>query len=175
MERGAEFAIESSGYTKFIKIIEILKCRGALPCALVGIRKIKIMKVTLYSDGGSRGNPGPAGIGVVLEFGGKIEKFKKYIGEATNNQAEYQALIFGLEKARDLGAKELEVFLDSELLVKQARGQYKVKNDGLKPLFAKVLSLTNKFENISFHHVVRAKNELADELVNEAVDEAVKA
>ena len=132
-------------------------------------------KAELYTDGGARGNPGPAGIGGVLKIKNaklKIKKFKEYIGAATNNQAEYQALLEGMRLAAEEKVSELKVFMDSELIVKQLTGKYKVKNHGLKPLFAKVLKLTNKFTNITFHHVVREENKVADKLVNQAIDEA---
>lgn len=141
----------------------------------------------LYTDGGARGNPGPAGIGIVLKLktqnataarGGGAppkavakRKTKKYIGEATNNQAEYRALIAGLELAKAEGVEELKVFMDSELIVKQMRGEYRVKNPDLKPLFASALALTNKFTSVSFHHIPREKNKAADKLVNEAIDQ----
>ncbi len=127
----------------------------------------------LFTDGGARGNPGPAGIGIVLKF--KIHnakcKIKKYIGEATNNQAEYRALIAGLELAKAEQVEELKVFMDSELIVKQMQGEYRVKNPDLKPLFAQALALTNKFTSVSFHHIPREKNKAADKLVNEAIDQ----
>ncbi len=126
----------------------------------------------LYTDGGARGNPGPAGIGVVLKVKGQKSKVKKTIGTATNNQAEYQALIAGLELARTEQVEDLKVFMDSELIVKQMRGEYRVKNADLKPLFAKSLALTNKFNSIAFHHIPREKNKEADKLVNEAIDQA---
>jgi ribonuclease HI len=130
------------------------------------------MKTILHTDGGARGNPGPAGIGVVLEIDGRKEQFKKYIGEATNNQAEYQALILGLEKAKAAGATEVECLLDSELVVKQLNREYKVKNEGIAPLFVKVWNLAQGFEKISFKHIFRESNKEADRLVNEAIDEA---
>lgn len=124
----------------------------------------------LYTDGGARGNPGPAGIGVVLKVKSKKSKVKKYIGKATNNQAEYQALLAGLELAQSNGVDELKVFMDSELIVKQMQGEYRVKNPDLKPLFAQALALTNKFISVSWHHIPREKNKAADKLVNEAID-----
>ena len=125
----------------------------------------------LYTDGGARGNPGPAGIGVVLEVKSQKSKVKRFIGEATNNQAEYQALLAGLELAISAEVHELRVFMDSELIVKQMKGEYRVKNSDLKPLFAQALGLTNKFTTISFHHIPREKNKEADKLVNEAIDQ----
>ena len=132
------------------------------------------MKLILYSDGGARGNPGPAAYGVaVYNAGGALlEKLKKYLGELTNNQAEYEGVIAGLSKASELQATEIDFYLDSELIVKQLKGEYKIKNEGLQPLAAKVLALTNKFSRVNFYHVRREKNQLADELVNEALDEA---
>lgn len=130
------------------------------------------MKVIIYTDGGARGNPGPAGIGVVIydEHGKIVEQLKKYIGETTNNQAEYQALIFGLKKAKDLKATEVECFLDSELVVKQLNGQYKVKDKNLAAHFLKIWNLKNDFKKVTFKYVARDKNKLADRLVNEAID-----
>lgn len=124
----------------------------------------------LFTDGGSRGNPGPAGIGCFLKIGNEVKKYKEYIGETTNNQAEYKALLAGLDLANENGIDTLEVFLDSELIVKQVQGKYKVKNPDLKPLFAEVLKKTNNFSSISFAHVYREKNKDADKLVNEAID-----
>ena len=131
-----------------------------------------IQKVTIYTDGGARGNPGPAGIGVVLKFGDKQYFYKKYIGETTNNQAEYQAVILGLEKAKEIGAEEIDVFLDSELVQQQLTGQYKVKNQELAPLFVKVWNLSQSFKKVKYIHIYRADNKLADKLVNQAIDEA---
>ncbi len=129
------------------------------------------MHCVLFTDGGSRGNPGPAGAGYVLYQDKDIKhKGSKYLGKKTNNEAEYSALVLGLEKAIELGFKDLEVNMDSELIVKQMRGEYKVKNKNLIALFANVIALTNKFDNISFKHIRREKNELADELVNEVLD-----
>lgn len=131
--------------------------------------------LVVYTDGGSRGNPGPAGIGAVIEEnGGRIlHKISEYIGEATNNQAEYQALIKALEWIKnnyDTAAK-IECRLDSELVVKQLKGEYKIKNEGLKPLFSKVNNLIDDLgAEVRFSHILRDKNERADELVNIALD-----
>ena len=129
-------------------------------------------KIIIYTDGGSRGNPGPAGIGVVLynEKKERIAEISKYLGVTTNNQAEYTALIEGLKKAKDLGAKEVSVFMDSELVVKQLKHEYKVKNKDLAPLFLQVYNLSLNFSNISFTHVYREHNSEADKLANEAMD-----
>jgi len=128
-------------------------------------------KATLHTDGGARGNPGPAGIGVVLKYNGQEKTFKKYIGEATNNQAEYQAVIFGLEKAKETGAEEIDVFLDSELVQQQLSQKYKVKNQDLAPLFVQAWNLSIGFKKVKYVHVRREDNKEADKLVNEAIDE----
>jgi len=127
---------------------------------------------SLYIDGGARGNPGPAGAGGVLfdSANKKIGEFKKYLGETTNNQAEYQGLILGLKLARENKITKLSIFMDSELIVKQVRGEYKVKNEGLKPLFEKVMKLLSKFSKYKITHILRGRNKLADALVNEAID-----
>lgn len=131
-------------------------------------------KVTIHTDGGARGNPGPAGIGVVLEYEGKKLTFKKYIGPATNNQAEYQAVILGLQVAKEIGAVEVDVFLDSELVQQQLSGRYKVKNAELGVLFVKAWNLSMAFKKVKYTHIYREDNKLADKLVNQAIDEAVK-
>ncbi|MDP2736257.1 MAG: ribonuclease HI family protein, partial [bacterium] len=130
----------------------------------------------LYTDGGARGNPGPAGIGAVIlgEKGDVVAEISEYIGEATNNQAEYKALIAGLTKAKELGARELEVFLDSELVVKQLNREYRVKDKDLAPLFLSVYNISLGFKKIVFKHIRREKNELADKLVNQVLDKAGK-
>ncbi|HNU81213.1 MAG TPA: ribonuclease HI family protein [bacterium] len=130
------------------------------------------MKIIIHSDGGARGNPGPAGIGVLLtnEQGVSVAEISNFIGRATNNQAEYQALLAGLEKAKSLGAEEVVCRLDSELVVKQLNHEYKVKNKDLAPLFLKVHNLITSFKKISFQHVPREMNKEADKLANEAMD-----
>jgi ribonuclease HI len=123
-------------------------------------------------DGGSRGNPGPSGIGVVLsaQDGTSFVTVGKYIGAATNNVAEYMALIYGLEQATKLGAKKIIVRGDSELIIKQMRGEYRVKNPALKDLYAKARELVHGFKSVQFEHNLRHKNALADKLVNLAID-----
>jgi ribonuclease HI len=129
-------------------------------------------KIIIHSDGGARGNPGPAGIGAILhdEDGKVIAEISRHLGETTNNQAEYKALIAGLEKAEELKAKEVDCFLDSELVVKQLNREYKVKNAELAPLFLKVHNLSLSFKKIKFTHVRREQNKEADRLANEAMD-----
>jgi dinuclear metal center YbgI/SA1388 family protein len=128
----------------------------------------------LYTDGGSRGNPGPAGIGAVLltASGTVVEELGDFIGKATNNVAEYQALLAGLELALDRGVERLDVFLDSELVVRQVNGQYKVKDAGLKPLHAQACLLLSRFHEVDVKHVRREQNAEADRLVNQAIDAA---
>lgn len=125
----------------------------------------------LRSDGGARGNPGPAGAGFVIEVDGiVICSGGRYLGTRTNNVAEYEALIWGLENVRALGFHEVAVYADSELLVKQLNGQYRVKNAGLKPLFVDAVRLLRSFERYSVRHVFRSENKLADAMANEAMD-----
>jgi ribonuclease HI len=126
----------------------------------------------LHVDGGARGNPGPAGTGVVLTDpdGNELDRANAYIGEATNNVAEYRALLLGLDRARALGADELEIVNDSELVARQLVGAYKVKNEDLRLLHAQALQALEGFERWSIRSVPRAKNEIADALVNEAID-----
>jgi ribonuclease HI len=130
------------------------------------------VKARLSTDGGARGNPGPAAYGYVLESddGHVLDARGKTIGVATNNVAEYRALLAGLEKALELGVTELEVVSDSELLVKQMRGEYKVKNDALRALHGEASELAEGLEKVVYTAVRRAHNELADSLVNEALD-----
>ncbi len=128
-------------------------------------------RATLFTDGGARGNPGPAGIGFVLSEVGKTPiLFGEYIGTGTNNQAEYKALVAGMKRAKKEGVQELLCFLDSELVVKQVRGEYRVKNEELKVLLAEIKKIIPYFKSITFQHVPRSKNAAADKLVNEALD-----
>ncbi|MBI2909361.1 MAG: ribonuclease HI family protein [Chloroflexi bacterium] len=128
----------------------------------------------IYADGACRGNPGPAAIGVVLADGqGKtLDTLSRRIGIATNNQAEYWALIAGLELAAKVEASELEVRLDSELLVRQLCGRYRVKSAGLVPLYREVMRLLRHFSSAKVVHVPREQNRAADALANKALDEA---
>jgi len=130
------------------------------------------MKLTVHVDGGARGNPGPAAIAaVVSDAGGEvIDSATEVIGRATNNVAEYRALILGIEHATALGATELEIIGDSELIVKQVRGEYKVKNADMKPLHAAATAALGRLDAWSIRHVRRELNAEADRLVNEALD-----
>ena len=123
-------------------------------------------------DGGARGNPGPAAVGVVVQDadGGVLEEVSERIGSATNNVAEYRAMLLGIERARELGASELELIGDSELIVRQVKGEYKVKDAGLRELHAEVMRGLARFESWSIRHVRRESNAEADRLVNEALD-----
>jgi ribonuclease HI len=137
-----------------------------------------VKELKLYSDGGARGNPGDAGLGIVItkSDGTILNENKEYIGVKTNNQAEYRALIKGLEMARYYGARKIKSHLDSELVVKQLKGEYKVRNPELKQLFQKVRALEREFDSVTYTHVPREhdKIQIADRLVNEAIDEKVK-
>jgi ribonuclease HI len=130
-------------------------------------------RLVVNVDGGARGNPGPAAIGAVLTTpdGEVLERHGERIGKATNNVAEYRALLLGLERASERGAREVEVVGDSELVVRQVQGDYKVKDEALKGLYAKVVKALAGFDRWSIRHVRREDNEAADSLVNAALDE----
>ena len=132
------------------------------------------MKARLYTDGGARGNPGPAAYGYVLEGedGTVLAAHGEKIGVATNNVAEYSALIAGLEKAIELGLSVIEVVSDSQLMVKQMKGEYKVKNEALYDLWLEAGRLARKIPSVSYTWVRREHNELADKLLNDALDAA---
>jgi ribonuclease HI len=133
------------------------------------------VRVVVHVDGGARGNPGPAAVAAVATSadGDPLDERKEFIGDATNNVAEYRALLLGLALARELGAEEVEVVNDSELVAYQIGGEYKVKNDGLKPLFAEAMRELRGFHKWAVRPVRREENARADELVNEALDEAL--
>lgn len=134
-----------------------------------------MIKAELYTDGGSRGNPGPAGIGGVLKLAGrKTVELSKYIGRATNNQAEYRAFIAGLKLAQKNKVNDLTCYLDSELIVKQIKGEYRVKDAGLKVLWQEAKEIMSLFKKVTVGHVKREKNEQADKLVNIALDNEIK-
>jgi ribonuclease HI len=130
-----------------------------------------VSRFTVNVDGGARGNPGPAAIGIVLRADGEVlEEVGETIGEATNNVAEYRALLRGIELAAARGASELELIGDSELVVRQVEGRYKVKNAGMKELHEEVKRALREFDSWSIRHVRRAENADADRLVNQALD-----
>ena len=139
-----------------------------------------MQKIRVHSDGGARGNPGPAAIGVVIENdSGTLQELSEYIGESTNNIAEYMAVLRGMVALKGLlGEKtretEIDWRLDSELVVKQLSGEYKVKNPGLRDIYLDIQDLRAQFPRLSFKHVRREENKEADRLVNEAMDKAAK-
>ena len=132
------------------------------------------MRFTVHVDGGARGNPGPAAIAAVVsdDDGVIVHEAARAIGRATNNVAEYRALLLGIEAAREIGGTDLDLVGDSELIVKQVQGAYKVKNADLKPLHAEVHAALSQLDNWSIRHVRRELNKEADRLVNEALDAA---
>lgn len=136
-------------------------------------------KITIYIDGGARGNPGPAALGVLFlrERGQFLKEYSQYLGEKTNNEAEYLALIFALKKAKALFSKEkietlsIELKSDSELLIKQMKGEYKIKTPAIQNLFLQAWNLKIAFKNLKFYLISREENKKADKLVNEALDQ----
>lgn len=133
------------------------------------------MTITLYTDGGSRGNPGPAASGMVLknESGKTITAFGEFLGEQTNNYAEYMAVISGLEKAAELGATHVDVISDSKLVVEQLNGNWKVKHPEIQKLVVKAINATRAFTKVTFTHTLRDGNKEADAEVNKVLDENV--
>lgn len=130
--------------------------------------------VTLYVDGAAKGNPGPAGIGVRVELKGVVlSEHSEFIGEATNNVAEYKALIYGLEIVRRLRVTRVNVLSDSELMVRQLNGKYKVKNSKLLPLYGFVVDIVRSMDGFTIRHVSRSENRHADRLANEGISEAL--
>lgn len=135
----------------------------------------KIKKLIIYTDGGARGNPGPAGIGALIldEKKNKIAEISEYLGVTTNNQAEYRAVVVAIKKAKQLGAKEIQFYLDSQLVVEQLNGNYKVKNKGLQPLFVSIYNDSLSFKKVTYSHIPREQNKEADRLANMAMDRGV--
>jgi ribonuclease HI len=131
------------------------------------------LKLIIHTDGAARGNPGPAGIGVIIQNdkGEVLHEISGFLGQATNNVAEYTALITALEKAVSLNAQEVQLFTDSELVVKQIKGEYRVKNEGLKPLYQKAKGLIQQLGSFTITHIPREKNKEADRLANRGIDE----
>lgn len=134
-------------------------------------------EVLIWTDGASRGNPGLAGIGVVIRLENEKKLYKKFLGDGvTNNEAEYQALIFALEKVKALLGKKkakktkIKCFSDSELLIKQLNHQYKIENEKISQFFLRIWNLAIDFDKVEFAHIPREKNQLADQLANEAID-----
>jgi ribonuclease HI len=133
---------------------------------------LNITSVIINADGAARGNPGPAAIGVTVkdDKGNLIVSISRRIGKTTNNQAEYRAIIAGLEEAVRLGIRRVKAFSDSELVVKQINGKYRVKNASLRQLYEQVVKLTGSLEGFTIHHVPRAKSAEVDNLANQALD-----
>ena len=135
------------------------------------------VQVTLFADGGSRGNPGPAASGAVLvdKDGTVLREIGRYLGRATNNVAEWSAVLFGLQAARELGISSIAIRLDSELVVKQLTGEYRVKHPDLQPLYRQVTALLRQFSHVDLKHVPRKQNKLADAVVNRVLDQEASA
>ena len=140
-----------------------------------------MLKISFYSDGGARGNPGPAALGVVIRIGDTVKEYAKFLGFLTNNEAEYQAAIFALKKIKQLlGAKKakeavVEAYSDSELLVKQMSGVYKVQDPKIQKLFLSLWNLSLDFKKVRFQAIPREKNKQADSLVNQALDQETRS
>jgi len=133
-------------------------------------------KAIIYADGGSRGNPGPAALGVVIadEYGEILKEYSHYLGETTNNQAEYEAVIFALRKAKQFKIKNLELRIDSELIGRQLLGKYKIKDLDLQPLFIKAWNLRLDYDKVDIKIIPREQNKKADKLVNRELDSRSK-
>lgn len=133
-------------------------------------------RLVVRTDGASRGNPGPAAAGIAIERenGTLLARGKRYLGVLTNNQAEYRALILGLKAVARYAPAAVSVFMDSELVVRQMTGQYRVKDETLRPLYEEARALANALPSVTFTHVLRGKNALADALANEALDEQAR-
>ena len=136
------------------------------------------MKLRIYTDGGARGNPGPAASAAVIKEvyksgaeGNTIASVSRYLGIATNNQAEYTAVVIALEKAKDLKAETIEFYMDSELAVMQLNGEYRVKNQELARLYLRIFELSHGIKKVSYRHIRREQNAEADKLVNKCIDE----
>lgn len=149
------------------------KPRAPSPPPALPVAAGKHARLRVHSDGAARGNPGPAGAGAVLSTpeGAVVERLGKFLGTQTNNVAEYTALLLGLKRAKALGAREVEVFADSELMIRQLEGRYQVKAPGLKPLFDEAKALLRGFTRVTLQHVPREQNREADEMSNRAIDE----
>ena len=156
----------------------VRSCQEWAACVDIGHERLQPRKgaAALYCDGASRGNPGPSGTGVLLLSPNdrKVVELSRFIDDATNNEAEYQALISGLQAAEEFGFQHLQIFLDSELVVKQVRGEYRVKNPRLQKLFREVMSRLQRFDDYDIVQVGREHNKQADRLANEAIDRGLR-
>jgi ribonuclease HI len=157
---------EARGFFSYI----LSKLYGQEPSVRKPLKKDRFFSV--YVDGASRGNPGEAGAGAVIKDieGNVIKRLKRSLGVTTNNVAEYKALILGLKEAQRLGCSRIRVFVDSELVVKHVKGEYRVKNEGLRPLYSKAMHLLEGFKGFEISHITRNKNVEADRLANKAID-----
>ena len=156
-----------------VKRLPTPRAKGLFPDAPAEPKPAAVAAYRANIDGGSRGNPGPAAYGVIIRDGSGaiVAKLKKYIGRMTNNVAEYYGLIAALDYAESHAVKAIRIESDSELLVKQMRGLYKVKSEDLRPLFERALKMSKTFESFRIEHVYREQNREADALANEALDE----
>lgn len=177
-----------TGEQWFLKAIDVEK-NEERDFALLGIKEVRnvqqpddssdtgpvLKEVKLFTDGGSRGNPGPSAVGIAIHNldDELVRKESKYIGITTNNQAEYQALKLGLELCRSMGIPTVQVHMDSLLVINQMKGLYKVKNIDLLPVYQSVKELQTKFKQVSFTHVPRELNKIADGMVNECLDSEI--
>lgn len=157
---------------KLGRLLERLAGLGGDP-ALEPREPVSVPRVRVYSDGAARGNPGLSGAGAVLvePSGQVVDRIAKFLGTQTNNFAEYMGLLLGLRRARELGVREIEVFADSELMIRQLSGRYQVKSASLRPLYEEAVRLLNEFGRVKLVHVPREMNAAADELSNRAIDE----
>lgn len=152
---------------------ELLEPRTAHASGPLPVPPGSVKRLRVYSDGAARGNPGPAGAGAVLvgQNGQVVERIGKFLGTQTNNFAEYMGLLLGLRRAKELGVQEVEVYADSELMIRQLGGRYQVKSVSLRPLYEEALELLNGFSRVKLVHVPREMNPAADEMSNRAIDE----
>ncbi len=167
-----EFSVKRERLERLLERVADLVDEEPTAANLAGLPK-NLNRLRVYSDGAARGNPGPSGAGAVLvdPRGRVVERLGKYLGVQTNNVAEYTALILGLQRARELGVDEVEVFADSELMIRQLGGRYQVKSPSLRPLYEQARGLHNEFSRFKLVHVPREMNAAADEMSNKAIDE----
>jgi ribonuclease HI len=173
--RGAAVALRSEKPAKPPKAVAPEPEPKAQPRAPIG-DSAGVLAMRVFSDGAARGNPGPAGAGAVLTDakGNVLARLGHFLGRQTNNVAEYQGLILGLRRAQEMGAREVEVRADSQLMIRQLAGQYAVRNAALKPLHAEALRLLRGFARYGLQHIPREQNSLADEMSNRAIDEEMR-
>ncbi len=158
---------------RLVRLLERAALSSDEPKAVALAPAVTLQRVRVYSDGAARGNPGPSGAGAVLvePSGQVVDRLGKFLGVQTNNYAEYMGLILGLKRAKELGVPEVEVFADSELMIRQLGGRYQVKSPSLRPLYEEALKLLKDFSRVKLVHVPREMNTAADEMSNRAIDE----